>query len=149
MQVILKQDIEKLGKIGDVVKVARGYARNYLLPKKLAIPANEVNMRVVEQMHQASAKRDLKEKANAELVSAEISKLTLKVTRKAGEGGSLFGSVTSMDVAELLASHKIEIDKRKVILEDPIKSIGEFTIPIRLHSEVTTQVKLNVNPEAE
>lgn len=148
MQVILKQDIDKLGRAGEVVKVAPGYARNYLLPKKFAVPATEGNLKMIEQLRHAAAKRDLKEKGNAEVVAREISRLTLELVRKAGEGGSLFGSVTSIDIAELLASHKIEVDKRKILLEDPIKSVGEFTVPIRLHRDVTAQVKVIVNPEA-
>lgn len=149
MQVILKETIEKLGKAGDVVKVAPGYARNYLIPKKLAVPATEGSLKLVRQMQESAARRDHKEKAAAETVAREVSRLTLELNRKAGEGGSLFGSVTSIDVAEMLAKHKIDVDKRKILLEDPIKSVGEFTVPIRLHRDVTAHVKVIVNPEPE
>jgi len=149
MQVILKQDVDKLGKTGEIVKVTPGYARNFLIPKHLAVTATEGNLKVVQQLKQATAKRDMREKASAETVAREISRLVLELSRKAGEGGSLFGSVTSIDIAEKLAAHKIEVDKRKVLLDEPIKSIGEYSVPIRLHREVTAHVKVIIQAEAE
>lgn len=149
MQVILKQDVDKLGKTGELVKVTPGYARNYLIPKQLAVAATEGNLRMVKMLQQAHAKRDMKEKSSAELVAREVSRLVLDLSRKAGEGGSLFGSVTSIDIAEKLAAHKIEVDKRKILLDEPIKAIGEYTIPIRLHREVTAHIRVHIQAEAE
>jgi large subunit ribosomal protein L9 len=147
--VILKQDVDKLGKTGELVKVTPGYARNYLIPKQLAVAATEGNLKSIKMLQQSHAKRDMKEKSSAEIVARDISRLTLELTRKAGEGGSLFGSVTSIDVAEKLAAHKIEVDKRKILLDEPIKSIGEYTIPVRLHREVTAHIRVNIQAEAE
>jgi large subunit ribosomal protein L9 len=149
MQVILKQDVDKLGKTGELVKVTPGYARNYLIPKQLAVAATAGNLKMIQVLQQSHAKRDMKEKASAEVVAREVSRLTLELTRKAGEGGSLFGSVTSIDIAEKLAAHKIEVDKRKILLDEPIKSIGEYTIPVRLHREVTAHIRINIQAEAE
>jgi len=149
MQVILKQDVDKLGKTGEIVKVTPGYARNFLIPNHLAVAATDGNLKVIQQLKQAAAKRDMKEKAGAETVAREVSRLVLELSRKAGEGGSLFGSVTSIDIAEKLAAHKIEVDKRKVLLDEPIKSIGEYSVPIRLHREVTAHVKVIIQAEAE
>ena len=149
MEIILKENVDKLGRAGEVIKVKPGYARNYLIPRTLAVLANAGNVRVVEQMRQASAKRDLREKSNAELIARELTKITLEMKRKAGEGGHLFGSVTSIDVAEGLAHHKIDIDKRKILLEEPIKAIGEFYVPVRLHREVIVQIKVMVEAESE
>ena len=149
MQVILKQDVDKLGKTGELVKVTPGYARNYLIPKQLAVAASEGNLKMIKMQQQAHAKRDMKEKASAEIVAREVSRLVLELSRKAGEGGSLFGSVTSIDIAEKLAAHKIEVDKRKILLDEPIKSIGEYTVPVRLHREVTAHIRVNIQAEAE
>ena len=149
MQVILKQDVDKLGKTGELVKVTPGYARNYLIPKQLAVAATEGNLKMIKMLQQAHAKRDMKEKASAEIVAREVSRLVLELSRKAGEGGSLFGSVTSIDIAEKLAAHKIEVDKRKILLDEPIKSIGEYTVPVRLHREVTAHIRVNIQAEAE
>jgi large subunit ribosomal protein L9 len=149
MKVILKQDIEKLGKTGDVVKVAPGYGRNYLIPQDMAAEATPGNLKVMEIQKLALAKRDQRDKAAATLLAKEIVKLSLTIERRAGEGGTLYGSVTSIDVAEHLAAHKIEIDKRKIQLDEPIKTIGEYQIPIRLHREVTVPVRVLVEAEAE
>jgi large subunit ribosomal protein L9 len=149
MKVILKQDVEKLGKAGDIVKVAPGYGRNYLVPSKIAIEATPGNIKVMEIEKLALARRDQRDKAAASLVAREIIKLTVNIKRKTGEGGTLYGSVTAIDVADFLNAHKIEIDKRKIQLEEPIKSIGEYQVPIRLHREVTVPVRIVVEAEAE
>ena len=149
MKVILKQDVDKLGKSGDVVKVAPGYGRNFLIPKKLAVEATPGNMKIVELEQLAHARRDRRDKEAAGLIAKEIAKLTINVRQKAGEGGSLYGSVTAIDIAEGLAAHKIEIDKRKIQLEEPIKTIGEYQVPIRLHKEVTIPIKVVVEAEPE
>jgi large subunit ribosomal protein L9 len=149
MKVILKQDVEKLGKTGDVVKVAPGYGRNYLIPKKIAAEATPGNIKAVEIERVAQSRRDYREKESATILAREIVKLSLTVKRKAGEGGALYGSVTSIDIADSLAAHKVEIDKRKIQLDEPIKTIGEYQIPIRLHREVSVPVRVVVEAEAE
>jgi len=149
MKVILKQDVEKLGKTGDIVKVAPGYGRNYLIPRKFATVATPGNIKTVEIERLALAKRDQREKDSASLLAQELVKLTISVKRKTGEEGVLYGSVTSLDIADFLAARKIEIDKRKIQLDEPIKAIGEFQVPIRLHREVTVPIKVVVEPESE
>ncbi len=149
MKVILKQDVEKLGKAGDVVKVQPGYGRNFLIPKKIAVEATPGNIKVMEIERLAQARRDRRDKVAAELVAREVAKLTLTIRQKTGEGGTLYGSVTAIDIADALAAHKIELDKRKIQLDDPIKTIGEYQIPIRLHREVTVPVKVIVESEPE
>lgn len=149
MKVILKQDVEKLGKAGDVVKVAPGYGRNYLIPKHLALEATTGNVKVAEIEKVAQAKRDHREKESAELVAREIVKITVTIRQKTGEEGALYGSVTALDIAEFLASRKIDIDKRKIQLDEPIKAIGDYQVPIRLHRDVTVPIKVIVEPETE
>lgn len=149
MKVILKQDVEKLGKIGDVVKVAAGYGRNYLVPSKMAVEATPGNIKITEIQRLAQARRDSRDKAAASLLAREIVKLTVSIRRKAGEEGALYGSVTALDIGEQLAAHKIEVDKRKIQLDDPIKTIGEYQVPIRLHREVTVPIKVVVEAEPE
>ncbi|MDR0843378.1 MAG: 50S ribosomal protein L9 [Acidobacteriota bacterium] len=148
MKVILKQDIEKLGKIGDIVKIAPGYGRNYLIPKKFAVLATPGNVKTVEIERLALAKRDQRDKDAASLLAQELVKITVSVKRKTGEEGALYGSVTALDIAEFLAARQIEIDKRKIQLDEPIKAIGEFQVPIRLHREVTVPIKVVVESEA-
>jgi len=149
MNVILKQDIDKLGKAGDVVKVKPGYGRNYLIPKKLALEATPGNIKVAEIEKVAQARRDHREKESATILAREIVKLTATIRCKTGEGGSLYGSVTALDIADFLTSHKIDIDKRKIQLDEPIKTIGEYEVPIRLHRDVTVPIKVIVEPEPE
>jgi large subunit ribosomal protein L9 len=149
MKVILKQDVEKLGKTGDVVKVAPGYGRNFLIPRNLAIEATPGNIKVAEMEKISQARRDHREKESATLLARDIVKLTVTIQRKSGEEGSLYGSVTALDIAEFLVNHKIDIDKRKIQLEEPIKTLGEYQVPIRLHREVTVPVKVIVEPEPE
>jgi len=149
MKVILKQDVEKLGKSGDVVKVAPGYGRNYLIPKQLAVEATPGNIKIAEIEKVSQARRDHREKEAATILAREIVKLTVTIQRKAGEEGSLYGSVTALDIADYLVTHKIDIDKRKIQLEEPIKTLGEYQVPIRLHREVTAPIKVIVEPEPE
>ncbi|MBP1624013.1 MAG: ribosomal protein [Acidobacteria bacterium] len=149
MNVILKQDVDKLGKAGDVVKVKPGYGRNYLIPKKLALEATPGNIKVAEIEKVAQARRDHREKESATILAREIVKLTATIRCKTGEGGSLYGSVTALDIADFLTSHKINIDKRKIQLDEPIKTIGEYEVPIRLHRDVTVPIKVIVEPEPE
>jgi large subunit ribosomal protein L9 len=149
MKVILKQDVEKLGKVGDIVKVAPGYGRNYLVPSKIAVEATPGNIKVMEIERLAMARRDQRDKSAAALVAREIVKLTVNIKRKTGEGGTLYGSVTAIDVADFLTAHKIDIDKRKIQMDEPIKSIGEFQVPIRLHREVTVPIRIVVEAESD
>ncbi len=147
MEVILKEDVANLGFRGDVVKVAEGYARNYLLPRKLAMQATETNKAVIDQMKAAAARRSASEKSKAEEFSARLDAVALAFTRKVGEAGHLFGSVTSADIAAELAGQGIEVDRRKIQLGDPLKTVGEFTVPVRLHREVTARLKVKVQGE--
>jgi large subunit ribosomal protein L9 len=149
MKVILKQDVEKLGKTGDIVNVAPGYGRNYLVPRKFALDATPGNIKIAEMEKVSQARRDHREKESATILAREIVKLAVTVRKKTGEGGSLYGSVTAMDIADFLITHKIDIDKRKIQLEEPIKSIGEYEVPIRLHRDVTIPIKVIVEAEPE
>jgi large subunit ribosomal protein L9 len=148
MEVILKEDVANLGLRGEVVKVADGYGRNYLLPRKLAMQATEANKAVIEQMKAAAERRSASEKAQAEVLVTKLEPVVLSFTRKAGEQGHLFGSVTSADVAAELAAHGFEIDRRKIQLSEPLKSLGDYTVAIRLHREVTARVRVKVQGEA-
>ncbi len=148
MEVILKEDVPKLGHRGEVVKVAEGYGRNYLLPKRLAIEATAQNRAVIEQMKVAAQKRGAREKADAEGLSKQLEGATLSFTRKAGEHDHLFGSVTSVDIADALASQGLTVDRRKMQLDEPIKNLGEFAVTIKLHRDITAQVKVVVTKEA-
>lgn len=147
MEVILKEDVAKLGHRGDVVKVAEGYGRNYLLPRKLAIEATAGNKAVIEQMKQSAVRRSAIEKADSENLSKQLETVTLTFARKAGEKDHLFGSVTSSDIAEALEQKGFNIDRRKIQLHEPLKNIGEFDVPIRLHRDVTSRIKVSVEKE--
>jgi large subunit ribosomal protein L9 len=149
MKVILKQDVDKLGKMGEIVKVAPGYGRNFLIPKKIAVEATPGNLKNMEIERLAHARRDQRDKEAASLLAREIVKLVVTVRRKAGEEGTLYGSVTAIDIADFLITHKIDIDKRKIQLEDPIKTVGEYQVPIRLHRDVTVPVRVVVEAEPE
>jgi large subunit ribosomal protein L9 len=148
MEVILKEDVIKLGSRGDVVKVAAGYGRNYLLPKKLAIEANAANKAVVVQMKASAVRRNAKEKAGAEELAKQIDAVAVNFTRKAGEGDHLFGSVTSSDIAAELTKKGFDIDRRKIQLHEPLKQLGDFTIAVKLHKDVTAHFKVVIEKEA-
>ncbi len=148
MEVILKEDVISLGSRGDVVKVAEGYGRNYLLPRKLAIQASAANKKVVDQMKAAGVRRSAKEKAGAEALAQQFEGVSLSFYRRSGENEQLFGSVTSSDIAEGLAKKGLEIDRRKIQLHEPLKSVGEFTIPVKLHKDVTAHLKVVVEKES-
>jgi large subunit ribosomal protein L9 len=147
MEVILKEDVNKLGLRGDVVKVADGYGRNYLLPGKLAIEATANNKAVIEQMKGSSIRKLAKEKIESEELSRKLEAVELVFERKVGENDHLFGSVTSGDIAHQLEQKGFIIDRRKISLEEPLKSLGEFHVPIKLHREVTTHLKVTVKAE--
>ena len=144
MEVILKEDVNKLGHRGDVVKVADGYGRNYLLPGKLAIEATTANKAVIEQMKGSAVRKSAKEKGEAEELATRLTAVELVFERKVGEHEHLFGSVTSGDIAHQLEAQGYTIDRRKISLEDPLKSLGEYHVPVKLHREVTAHVKVTV-----
>ena len=148
MEVILKEDVAKLGSRGDVVKVAEGYGRNYLLPRKLAIEANIGNKKVIEQMRAAALRRSAKEKAQAEELSKQFDGVSVSFARRAGEQDQLFGSVTSGDLADALEKKGFNLDRRKIQLHEPLKSLGEFTVPVKLHKDVTAHLKVVIEKEA-
>jgi large subunit ribosomal protein L9 len=148
MEVILKEDVINLGHRGDVVKVADGYGRNFLLPRKLALQATDANKAVIETMKSAAARRSASEKIQADELLAKLEPVVLSFTRKTGEAGHLFGSVTSADIASELATKGFEVDRRKIALNEPLKSIGEFHVAIKLHREVTAHVTVKVLAEA-
>jgi large subunit ribosomal protein L9 len=147
MEVILKEDVNNLGHRGDVVKVANGYGRNYLLPQKLAMEANAANKAVIEQMKNSAVRKSAKEKTEAEALVAQLDAVSLTFARKTGENDHLFGSVTSSDIAQQLEEKGFTIDRRKIHLDEPLKSLGEFLVPVRLHHEVTAHVKVVVQAE--
>jgi large subunit ribosomal protein L9 len=148
MEVILKEDVNKLGSRGDVVKVAEGYGRNYLLPRKLAIIANEGNKAVIVQMKAAAVRRSAKEKSQAEELAKQFEGLSVSFTRRSGEHDQLFGSVTSGDIAEGVAKKGLNLDRRQIQLHDPLKTLGEFTVPVKLHKDVTAHLKVVIEKEA-
>ena len=149
MEVILLENIDKLGNRGQMVKVADGYGRNFLLPKKLAVAATPQNRKWVEQQRVRFLKLEAKEKADAADLSTLLEGVSVTVIRKAGDKGNLFGSVTSMDIAEKLLAQGYHIDRRKINLTTPIKVLGEYNVPVKLHREVTATVKVLVEPDAE
>ena len=149
MEVILKEDVPKLGSRGDVVKVAEGYGRNFLLPKKLAIEATKANKSVIEQMKAAAVRRMQKDKADAEALASQLAGVTLSFQRRSGEHDQLFGSVTSSELAAALERKGFNIDRRKIQLDEPLKTLGEFKVPVRLFKDVTAQIKVEVQKEAE
>jgi large subunit ribosomal protein L9 len=147
MEVILKEDVETLGHRGDVVKVAEGYGRNFLLPRKLAIEASKQNKAVIDQIKAAAVRKSAREKTGAEALAGQLNDVQLTFTRKVGEKEHLFGSVTSGDIATALENKGFTIDRRKIHLDDPLKSLGEFHVPVKLHRDVTAHVKVTVGRE--
>jgi large subunit ribosomal protein L9 len=147
MQVILREDIEKLGKIGDLVKVADGYARNFLVPMKKAIEATPKNVNAMEHARKMVSDRLRKLKKEATAEADKIKGLSITIKAKTGEEGKLFGSVTSMDIAEAAKAQGVVIDKRKIVLAEPIKRLGEFTVPVKLHADIAAELKVSVVAE--
>jgi large subunit ribosomal protein L9 len=148
MEVILKEDVGKLGSRGDVVKVAEGYGRNFLLPRKLAIEATAGNKAVIAQMKAASVRRSAKEKTQAEELAKQFEGLAVSFQRRSGEHDQLFGSVTSGDIADALTKKGFNIDRRKIQVHEPLKTVGEFAVPVKLHKEVTAHLKVVIEKEA-
>lgn len=149
MEVILREHVDNLGRRGDVVKVTPGYARNYLLPRKLALAVNENNKRQIEREKKLAEARDMEERSAAEAVAARIGALDIEIARRVGENETLYGSVTSADIAQALHAKGFEIDKRKIDLKDPLKAIGETTVAVKIHRDVTAQVKVRVVAEKQ
>ncbi len=147
MEVILREDIEKLGNRGQVVNVAAGYARNYLLPKRLAVLATEGNKKIVEQERQAHLRREAKEVADAQDLAKLMANVSVSIAQKAGENDQLFGSVTAQDIASALEKQGYTIERRKVQLTEPIKQLGEYKVPLRLHRDVTVEIPVTVTRE--
>jgi len=148
-RILLREDIDDLGARGEIVRVRAGYARNYLLPRKLAVEATSSNVKQIEQERAALLKREAKERATAQGQADQIGSLVLTFKRKAGEQGALYGSVTSMDVTEALQEKGYEIDRHRVHLREPIKRVGDYTVPVRLHREVSIDLQVKVVPEGE
>ena len=148
MEVILKEDVPKLGNRGDIVKVAEGYGRNFLLPRKLAVEATSANKAVIEQMKSAAVRRHQRDKTDAESLAAQLAPVGIALQRRSGEHDQLFGSVTSGDIATELEHRGFSIDRRKIQLDEPIKTLGEFTVPIKLYRDVTAKIKVTVEKEA-
>ena len=148
-KVLLREDVDDLGARGEIVRVKAGYARNYLLPRNLAVEASAGNVKGIESERAALLKKEAKERSTAEGQAQQIGALQLEFRRKAGEQGALYGSVTSMDVAEALHERGYEIERHRIHLREPLKRVGEYTVPVRLHREVTIELKVRVAPEGE
>ena len=147
MKIVLRTDVEKLGRRGEIIQVANGYARNYLLPKELALVVTPGNLKRIEQEREVRQVQEAKEKQDAESFAARLAEISLTVVRKVGESEVLYGSVTSADLCELLEKEGFSVDKRKIILEEPIKSLGIYDVPVKLHPEVTGNFKVWVVKE--
>jgi len=148
MDIILREDVDNLGTRGQVVKVAAGYARNFLLPRRLAVAATDSNKKIVEQERQAHLRKEAVQKTEAEDLAKLLSSVTLSIARKAGENGQLFGSVTAGDIADALEAQKFNIDRRKIHLAEAIRALGDYKVELRLHREVSTEVNVSVVAEA-
>ena len=148
MEVILREHVENLGQRGDVVKVAAGYARNYLLPRKLALTVTEGNRKQIDRERKVADMREAEERQGAEAIAARLVDVEISIARRVGETEALYGSVTSADIAESLAVKGFEVERRKIHLAEPIKQLGEFQVPIRLHRDVSATVKVVVTKEA-
>jgi len=147
MEVILREDIDKLGSRGEVVKVAPGYARNFLLPKRLAVAATDSNKKIVEQERQAHLRKEAKAQGEAQQLAQIMTGATVRIAQKAGENDQLFGSVTSKDIAEALTAQNYNIDRRKIQLDEPIRQLGEYKVPVKLHRDVTVEITVVVARE--
>lgn len=147
MKVILTQDMDSLGLAGEIVEVARGYARNYLIPQKIALEATEDNIKRTETQRKNIEIKRIKLKEDAQKIKERLSEVMISIAQKVGEEDKLYGSVTSMNIADELEKQGITIDRRKIILDKPIKSLGEFSVPIKLHPHVTASIKVTVVPE--
>jgi large subunit ribosomal protein L9 len=148
-KVLLREDVDDLGARGEIVRVRAGYARNYLLPRRLAVEATTSNVKQIDQERSALLKKEATERASADAQSAQLGSIVLEFKRKAGEHGALYGSVTSMDIAEALRERGYEIDRHRIHLREPLKRLGDFTVPVRLHREVTVELPVKVAAEGD
>jgi large subunit ribosomal protein L9 len=149
MEVILREHVDNLGRRGDIVKVAAGYARNYLLPRKLALAVNEGNKRQIERERKNAESRELEEKTQAEAFATRLAEVEIAIPRRVGENDTLYGSVTTADIATALGAKGFDVDRRKIVLAEPLKALGQVTVPIKIHRDVTAQVKVSVVPESK
>jgi large subunit ribosomal protein L9 len=147
MKVILRDDVKSLGRMGEVVNVSDGYARNFLLPKKLAVEANTANIKEFEHNRKSIADKAARIKDASKTTADKLAALTITIKAKAGEEDRLFGSVTSMDIAQALAAEGFDIDKKKIQIDEPIKRVGEYAVQVRLHADVAATVNVHVVPE--
>lgn len=147
MEIILRDHVEHVGKRGDVVKVADGYARNYLLPRKLALPATEANKNWIARERKISEAREGEERVAAEALAERLVALELQITRKVGDNDTMYGSVTNADIADLLKEKGFDVDRRKILLPDPLRALGEALVPLKLHRDVTVQLKITIAKE--
>lgn len=147
MEVILREHVDNLGRRGDIVKVAEGYARNYLLPRKLALAVNEGSKRQIERERKLAESRELEEKQQAEAYAQRLAQADIQIARRVGENNVMYGSVTSADIAHALQGKGFEVDKRKIVLADPLKALGEFTVPVKIHRDVNAELKVKVVAE--
>lgn len=146
MEVILREHVDNLGRRGEVVKVADGYARNFLLPRKLALPVNEQSRRQVERERKVADARELQERQDAEAVALKLAAVEIVLARRVGEHDMLYGSVTSADIADALAEQKFDLEKRKIVLPEPLKQLGEFEVVVKIHRDVPAHVKVKIVP---
>ena len=149
MEVILREHVDNLGRRGEIVKVAEGYARNYLLPRKLALAVTEANKRQIERERAAAEARDTEEKKAADAIAERMAGIELEIARRVGENNTMFGSVTTSDVAAALHAKGFDVEKRKIVLHEPIKSVGDHVVPVKIHRDITAQVKVKVVPEQQ
>jgi len=149
VQVILNEDLPNLGRTGDVVKVRAGYARNYLLPRKLAVEADQKNIRAFEHQKRIASRRREAKRTDALAIKEKIEALSITISARAGEEGKLFGSVTNIDIERAVREKGVDIERRKIVLPEPIKQLGDFTVPVKLDSEVEANLKVTVAAQAE
>jgi large subunit ribosomal protein L9 len=147
MEVILREHIDNLGRRGDVVKVAEGYARNYLLPRKLALAVTEANKRQIERERKVAEARDAEEKLQADAIAQRLTESEIEIARRVGENDTLYGSVTTADIAHALDQKGFSIEKRKIVLAEPLKALGEFTVPVKVHRDVTAPLRVKIVPQ--
>ena len=147
MEVILREHVDNLGRRGDVVKVAEGYARNFLLPRKLALAVTEANKRQIERERKVAEAKDAEERQQADAAAARLAAVEIEIARRVGENQTLYGSVTSADIAQALEAKGLPVEKRKIALAEPLKALGEFTVPVKIHRDVTAQVRVKVVPD--
>ena len=147
MEVILREHVDNLGRRGEIVKVAEGYARNFLLPRKLALAVNEANKRQIERERKVAEAKDAEERQHADAAAARLAAVEIEIARRVGENQTLYGSVTSADIAQALEAKGLSVEKRKIALAEPLKALGEFTVPVKIHRDVTAQVRVKVVPD--